>query len=371
MRVIVFDVPASESGALEILESFFNYVNCYERKDIEWLFIVSTDKLNTKYNNSNVSVLRFSFVKKNWFERLRFEIFKVPSLLKNYNADVVFSLQNIASMHSNKVPQVIYVHQSLPYVSKNFSYLKKNERFLAFYADIFRVLIGWSVRKAVSVIVQTSWFKEALVMKHGISANKITIIPPSLDIYIPAEDVHSELSEFFYPATPYVYKNVFILVEAVRQLKDSGFSPKIFLTMTGSENLYARELGTRIRKLGLSEYFSFIGRITREEVFRLYRRTTLLFPSRLESYGLPLLEARIVETSIIASDTPFAREILEGYSKVCFCDESDAAAFAEAMKTVMSSQKIVHSKFVVKEGVQIKTPTRWGEVVDLLIAAGS
>jgi len=370
MKIIVFDVPASESGALAILEDFYNYIICSERKDIEWLFIVSTNRLNTKKSCSNISVLRFPSVKKNWFERLKFEIIKASHLVREFNADVVFSLQNIAIMHS-KAPQVIYVHQSLPYISKKFSYLKRNERFLAVYADIFRVLIGWSVRKAVSVIVQTSWFKEVLVMKHSIPATKIAVIPPSLDIYIPAEDVHCGLSEFFYPATPYVYKNVFILVEAVKRLKNTGFSPKIFLTMIGNENLYARELGTKIKNLGLSEYFFFIGRISREEVIHLYRRTTLLFPSRLESYGLPLLEARSVETQIIASDTPFAREILEGYSKVYFCDESDAEAFAEAMKTVMLSQKIVHSGSVATEGIQIKTPTRWGEVIDLLIAAGS
>lgn len=370
MKIIVFDVPASESGALTILKDFYSYVICSERKDVEWLFIVSTDRLNTKKSCSNVNVLRFPGVKKNWFERLKFDIIKAPHLVRRFNADVVFSLQNIMIIHC-KVPQVVYVHQSLPYIRKHFSYLKRNERFLAGYADIFRVLIGWSVRKAVSVIVQTSWFKEALVVKHGIPATKIAVIPPSLDIYIPAEDVHCELSEFFYPATPYVYKNLYILVEAVQRLKGDGLFPRVILTMTGKENSYARELRARIKKLGLSEYFFFIGRITREEVLHLYRRTTLLFPSRLESYGLPLLEARIVETPVIASDTPFAREILEGYSKVYFCDESDAAAFAEAMKTVMASKKNAHSSSTVTEGIKIKTPTRWGEVIDLLIAAGS
>jgi glycosyltransferase involved in cell wall biosynthesis len=370
MKIIVFDLPASESGALAILKDFYDYVICSERRDIEWLFIVSTDKLNTKNSYSNVSVVRFPFVKKNWFERLKFDICIAPGLSRKYHADVVFSLQNIAIMHS-KVPQVIYVHQSLPYISRHFSYFKRDERFLALYADIFRVLIGWSVRKAASIVVQTSWFKEALVVKHDIPAAKIAVIPPSLDIYIPAEAVQRELSEFFYPTTPYVYKNVYVLVEAVQRLKDDGLYPKIILTMTGEENSYARGLCKRINALGLSEQFSFVGRIPREEVLRLYRRTTLLFPSRLESYGLPLLEARIVEAPIIASDTPFAREILEGYSRVCFCGESDAAAFAEAMKKVMSSQRIVHAGSATTEGIEIKTPPRWGEVIDLLIAAGS
>ena len=370
MKIIVFDIPASESGALTILKDFFDYVVCSERRDLEWLFVVSTDKLINDKRCSNVRVLKFPSVKKNWLERLKFEIFIAPCILHKYNANVVFSLQNIAIINSN-VPQVIYVHQSLPYVVHHFSIFKREERFLAVYANIFRILIGWSVRKAASVIVQTSWLKEAIVVQHRIPATKILVIPPSLNIYISADVVQREFTEFFYPTTPYFYKNIYVLVEAVRLLKEDGLCPKVILTITGKENLYAQELYAKIKALGLSEFFFFVGRINRDEVFRLYRRTTLLFPSKLESYGLPLLEARTVETYIIASDTPFAREILEGYSKVCFCGESDAIAFAEAMKVLMSCKRIMQMSSANNEKMEIKTPTRWGEVIDLLIAAES
>lgn len=370
MKIAVYDLPASESGALAILKDFYAYVQRLDKSAMQWVFFVSTDTLRVNEGDTGrIEIQRFPSVKKSWLDRLKFELLMAPRLARECGADVVFSLQNIAILGLS-LPQVVYVHQSLPYIGKRFSYFRRNERFLAAYADIFRVLIGWSVRKAASVVVQTSWFKEALVARHGIPAAKIAVIPPSLDICIPAEAVLREPSEFFYPTTAYVYKNLDVLVEAVRRLRTDGFSPKIALTITGRENSYAREFCAKIRALGLNECFSLVGRIPREEVLRLYRRTTLLFPSRLESFGLPLLEARTVEAPIIASDTPFAREILAGYSRARFCGESDAAAFAEAMKAIMSSQKSMPLGSVSAKNIEIKTPARWGEVVDLLVAAG-
>ena len=55
----------------------------------------------------------------------------------------------------------------------------------------------------------------------------------------------------------------------------------------------------------------------------MYAKSILVFPSYVESFGLPLLEAKLTETYIIASDTPFCREILNEYDKVEFFEEMD------------------------------------------------
>ena len=54
----------------------------------------------------------------------------------------------------------------------------------------------------------------------------------------------------------------------------------------------------------------FLSDLSFEEIFIIYRYTDyLIFPSLIESYGLPLLEAMFNNIDIIASDLPYVYDI--------------------------------------------------------------
>ena len=55
----------------------------------------------------------------------------------------------------------------------------------------------------------------------------------------------------------------------------------------------------------------------------MYTDSILLFPSYVESFGLPLLEAKMTGTPIVASDCPFSKEILKNYNKKVFFNPDD------------------------------------------------
>lgn len=365
----MFDVAASESGALAVLMDFYRYVLINSDESIEWYFVVSSRKIiDIEINRPNIHVLFYPRVKDNWLKRIYFELFVAPSIAKSHNADAIFSLQNIA-MIGGRLPQVIYVHQTLPYGNNRFSLINTYERFLAIYAKIFRVLIGWSVKKASVVIVQTSWLKKALVKYHSINSNKVFVIPPALDINIPSQTVSRDYSSFFYPTTPFPYKNIELIISAVAILKKEGFSPKVILTINGKENNYSRHLCSLIEKAGLNDCFSLIGTIPRVEVFKLYRSATLLFTSKLESFGLPLLEARTVGAAIIATGTPFAHEILSGYPNVSFCDLENVESCANAIRNILrdnSTRSTIPNSY---KASLLKTTEKWNEVVEIIVNA--
>jgi len=364
MKIIVFDLPASESGALAILKDFYQYILKYSPKIIEWELIISTTSLENPPVGSNINILRFPETKKNWLNRIRFELFYAARLVREYNADIILSLQNIIIL-GTKLPQVVYVHQSLPYVNKHFSYFRRYERFLAFYADIFRPLIAYSVRKAVVIIVQTTWLKNAIAHRHHIDPSKIAVIPPSVRLNIPPSINAQDRSLFFYPTTPFVYKNIELIIEAVCFLHYDGLTPHVLLTIRGDENNYARFLLKRVLALGLSEYIRFIGRISRNELVVKYQEATLLFPSKLESFGLPLLEARIANGRIVAADTPFSREILVGYPYASFHGENDVIRLASEMKTIMVGA--VNNLEMLSSGGSVELEAEWAKLVVLLV----
>jgi hypothetical protein len=62
-----------------------------------------------------------------------------------------------------KLPQVIYIQQSLPFESsKNFKWFEWKARF---YALAIGKWMRWSIRNTKTVVVQTDWMREAVSRK--------------------------------------------------------------------------------------------------------------------------------------------------------------------------------------------------------------
>src|SRR5690554_469166 len=99
-RILVFNVPASEGGAMTILNKYYQEAvadkkNCYT-------FVVSTPELK---NTNNVKILSYKWVKKSWIHRIFFEIFVARKIVKTENPQKILSLQNTYIGNKNKIYQ--------------------------------------------------------------------------------------------------------------------------------------------------------------------------------------------------------------------------------------------------------------------------
>ena len=332
MKIMVFNVPATTSGALTVLEEYYTRAIKSADVNVQWIFVVSTPELK---ETENVRVLRYPWVKKSWLHRLLFDCFVAPKLVKKQNPDEILSLQNVIIPFVTKVRQVLYVHQSLPFVDYKFGF-KENKLYWIYQNIIGRFIIR-SIRKADEIIVQTNWMKEACCQKAKVNPSKIRVEPPELNIeikkYFSGEE--SSLRTFFYPASPNAYKNHKIILEACKKLKELGIGDyRVVLTINGHENEYALELHETAQRDGLP--IEFVGSLKREEVYEWYSNSVLIFPSYIETFGLPLLEAMLHKTPIITSDTLFSHEILDDYENVWFFEPFDADELCKAMLDVMN-----------------------------------
>lgn len=321
---MVFDVPASSGGALSILEEFYLEVKNESPKNIEWIFVLSTPTLE---ETNNIKVLRFPWIKKGWLNRIYFDQVVAPKLVKQYKVDKVFSLQNVV-IPKTTVKQILYVHQSLPFVEYKFKF-KENKLFWI-YQNIISKSIMASIKKSEKTIVQTNWMKTAIAKQVQISPNEIEVVPPRISIptnkYFEGND--KNLRTFFYPASGNYYKNHRVIVDAVSQIKKEDLKDLTFIfTLQGDEDDHIKELYERVQKESLP--IQFIGFITKEQVFELYTKSVLIFPSYIETFGLPLLESKLHKGIILASDTVFAREILEDYANAYFFSLFDSKQLKE------------------------------------------
>ena len=62
----------------------------------------------------------------------------------------------------------------------------------------------------------------------------------------------------------------------------------------------------------------------------------LLFPSKLETWGLPISEAKAAGLPLIVADLPYARESAGTYDRVVFVPVDDRDALAAAMLATTS-----------------------------------
>lgn len=323
--IMVYDVHASESGALAILDDLYEQIKSYPDKSIRWVFIVSTPEYQ---ETDNIIVRRYPWVKEGWHKRYYFNKVTTKKILKEFMPDQVFSLQN-EGIAGYKKKQTVYLH--LPFILTDHRFrMKEDGKRLWLYQNIVSKMIFKSLRKVDMTIVQTRWMKQALIEKARVSPSKIKVLQPDVSMNCIGHyaDNKENRKHFFYPATAFTYKNHITLLKALHYAQEHGLENyRLDLTIEKNENGLTRFLADYAEQNHLQVVFG--GKMPRQNVFEMYTKSVLLFPSYVESFGLPLLEAKLTGCYIIASDCPFTHDILDGYDKAFLFSETDFEAMGK------------------------------------------
>jgi glycosyltransferase involved in cell wall biosynthesis len=172
-----------------------------------------------------------------------------------------------------------------------------------------RLVYGWSLRRARTVIAISGHVKQTLVERMGMDAERVEVIHLGLDHDLFRPNGGEARRPFLlYPANPWPHKNHARLFEAFRRVRQARPELRLILTGTGLERLGRVPEGVEVR-----------GRVPREELAELYgTASALVFPSLYEGFGQPPLEA-------MASGTPVAVSRAGSLPEVC----GDAAIYFE------------------------------------------
>lgn len=117
--------------------------------------------------------------------------------------------------------------------------------------------------------------------------------------------------DFVYVASGEAHKNHSNLLSAWRLLSEAGLTPSLALTV--SPDVFpalSKEIAKHVDKLRLN--IVNVGQVSSTEITNLYMSSTaLIFPSKVESFGLPLIEASQLGLPILASELDFVRDVVE------------------------------------------------------------
>lgn len=325
-RVVVYDVAASTSGALGILEDF--YEQAINDPSCEYLFLVSTSKLQP---TDNVKIKAYPWIKRTWVHRLFFDWIIAPRLVKQVAPNFVLSLQNTRIPRVG-ISQVVYEHNSLPkpFCEVSFSLLKEPNLWVR--QNILGRMIISSLKGADGVIVQSEWMKKRCVDGLGIASTKIEVRPPRIKNLPKTHYEKQNTTTFFYPATHVTFKNHALILDACRMINSNASmgSYRVLFTLSGDEDKSTREMRRIVEEEKLP--IEFVGWMKRDDVYEQYSRSVLLFPSRVESFPLPLYEASSIHAPIIAPNQPYAREALADVLDCSFYQQDDPVSLCAAMR---------------------------------------
>lgn len=166
-------------------------------------------------------------------------------------------------------------------------------------------------------IVQTSTMKRLLELKTRGKA-PVRVLPFVADPFGYVRNLPQLIVEkndydydFVYVATGEPHKNHLKLLEAWKLLAQEGVYPSLCLTIDRTrsigicryqENL-SMQLGLRISNIGL---------VAHKDILALYKKSrAVIYPSRFESFGLPLIEARQAGLPVLAPELDYVRDLLD------------------------------------------------------------
>lgn len=320
--IIVNATALDQSGALSIVKQFVENI---PENAINWLIFVS-DRILLEGDRLNVRIEPIAKVKP-MHKRFWWDVVGLNKWLKQKGIEPIacVSLQNTGfHVYKKHIPHFIYYHQSIPFFPYSWNPLKAEQRSLWFYKHIYPIFVKLFLKKDTKIFVQLDFIKEGFAKKFHHPINNIEIFFPS--VVKPKTDLSIALSDnylnLFYPATSFFYKNHKVVREAASKLE---MNVKFYFTLP---------------KDGSFGCIECIGTIPYEQVCSMYRACdALVFPSYIETFGLPLIEAAMTGLPILVSDLPYAREVLYGYEGAVFVKYNNSDAWTKAIGNLKKGKR--------------------------------
>lgn len=279
-----------------------------------------------------VECVEFPLAKGSWARRMVLEWLGWKSMSLRLNADIWLSMHDLTPTVFAK-RRVVYCHNPSPFFKVTLKEAWLEPKFLLF-TIFYKYIYAFNIRKNDFVVVQQDWIREYFIKWFGCPS--VIVSHPSIERAIAIEDYMAPLGKFtlIYPALPRVFKNMDILCDAIALLEPIYTDRvELLLTIDGTENRYSRYLYKRYKNV---PGIRFIGLQDRDSIGGLYQRChAVMFPSRLETWGLPITEAKTYGKFLYVADLPYAHETVGNYQHVRFLNPLVAGEWAQSIRDLI------------------------------------
>ena len=329
-------------------------------RNLEWLdssnryfiFLAGDNFDDYSPQNSNFRKISADFKVYGIFEQLLY-----PFLLYGYGLDLMyFAHFNAPILYVKKY--VVTIHDLIisHYPSSRATTL--SPALYRIKLATYHFLVRAVALRAARLIAVSQFTKNDIVKFLGAKPEKISVVYEGADLPRPAASDAAKIMAdlglsgdfLLYVGSAYPHKNLEKLIEAFALLAEGR--PDLRLALVGRNNFFYERLKKYAEASVAPEIFeriAFAGYLSDEDIASLYQGAKLyVFPSLIEGFGLPPLEAQSFGLPVVSSDRSCLPEIL-GDSALYFDPESAkdmSEKIGMALDNAMLRQQLAEKGFV-------------------------
>jgi glycosyltransferase involved in cell wall biosynthesis len=288
--------------------------------------------------------------------RIAWEQFVLPGRAHRDGVDVLHCPAYVMPRRAT-VPTVVTLHDLFVYTHPRFC------RWLNLIH--YRMMLPQTLRHATLVHCTSHWTRGVFGVLFQELLGKARVIQPGVDdIFVPpaAAAVERFRREHGLAEPPFLFvgsvepkKNLRCLLDAFTLVQRLHGSPRKLLLVGGS-GWKSVGLDRMIRRLGIADSVVRLGYVPREELPVIYGSSlALVFPSAIEGFGLPPLEAMACGTPVVSSDRGGLAESVGAAALVVKHD--DPASIADAMHKLEESAELCRKHATA--GIRRAAVFRW------------
>lgn len=287
--------------------------------------------------------------------RLIYEQVVLPRILHQARYDVVHFPDYQLPIFGRLPNTVITVHDLVAF--------RLPETFPTRVGRVKRHLMARSVKHANHIVVPSVATRDDLVHILGISPDQISVVPHG----VARHHRHLGPSPFPYPyflavGTLEPRKNLTRLIEGFSLMRKELGKDSPQLVIAGKRGWLYEPIYRAPALHGVEDVVEFLDYVDEDRLLKLYSHAVALcYPSLYEGFGLPMAEAMMVGTPVVASNRGSLAEIGEGVA--ILVDPLDPVSICEGLMHVLKDPEDVAER--VQRGRERADSLTWEKTAEM------
>ena len=335
--IVVSAVNLRKGGTLTILKNCLEYLSPLAKSG-EYRVVALVHKKELAYYDG-IEYIEIPWALKSWLLRLWCEYVTMYGISKKLTPVYLWFSLHDTTPNVVAERRAVYCHNPFPFYKWNWKGLLMNYRIVCF-AWFSKYIYRVNIHKNHTVVVQQNWIREEFMDAFKLNRDKVIVsLPSCVKPEITPHRENDGIFRFLYASFGDIHKNFETLCEATRLLQERVGTGvfKVLLTIGKDDCRYTQWL---YDKWGAVESIEFAGFLDKARLMEYYSSAgCLVFPSKVETWGLPISEFMSTGKPMLLADLPYAHETSAGSRLTAFFNPESPEDLMEKMLQLLIGDK--------------------------------